>query len=49
MVECFPYTNVGCMMGAYVLVCLDVPPRLRIFMYEVLPIEMLPIHANVMY
>ena len=37
MVECFPYTIVECMMGA------------RIFMYEVLPIAMLPILANVMY
>ena len=49
MVECFSYTIVECIMGAHAVVSLDVPPLLRIFMYEVLSIEMFPILANVMY
>ena len=47
MVGCFPYTVVEFMKDAHVLVdlmCLFVG-----YSYEILPMEMLPILANMMY
>ena len=47
MVECYSYTVAECMKDAHVLVWLD-GPLCGVFIYEVLPIEMLPILISMM-
>ena len=46
MVGCFPYRVAEFMKDAHVLVWLDVPLCV-VFIHEILPIEMLPILANI--